>query len=142
MESKKSGGALSASLLTLIESAKKDNVPKDVIERAIKKGKENTGASLEQITYEAYGPGGSALIIEALTQNRNKAAQEVKHILSKHGLEIATPGSATWAFQKKEGEWVPNMTLPLSDEDTLLLQKIVDELEENDEVSDVFTNVE
>lgn len=142
-EAKRVGGDTSSpSLLTIIENAKKENVPKDVIERAIKKASEAGGATMESITYESYGPGGCAIVIEALTDNRNKAVQEVKHILSKNGFQIAGPGSATWAFTKQQMEWVPNMTVPLSDEDLATLDKLVDELEDNDEVQAVFTNAE
>jgi transcriptional/translational regulatory protein YebC/TACO1 len=81
-------------------------------------------------------------VIEALTSNRNKAAQEIKHILSKNGFELATPGSALWAFKKEQMMWLPQTTVSLSDEDLVLLEKIVDELEDNDEVQEVFTNVE
>ena len=143
LESKLAGGVLSApSLVATIERAKKENVPKDVIDRAVKKGGESGGAAMESITYEAYGPGGCAIVIEALTENRNKAAQEVKHILSKNGFAIATPGSATWAFTRENMEWNPNMTVPLSDEDLVTLEKLVEELEDNDEVQNVYTNAE
>ena len=142
VEAKRAGSTSSPSLLAIIENAKKENVPKDVIERAIKKGTEVGGATMESITYECYGPGGTAIVIEALTDNRNKAVQEVKHILVKNGFAIAGPGSATWAFTKNHGEWNPNMTVPLSDEDLLILEKLVDELEDNDEVQSVFTNAE
>ena len=97
---------------------------------------------MESITYEAYGPGGCALIIEALTTNRNKAAQEVKHILSDSGFELAAPGSASWAFTKEAGEWKPNMTVPVSEEDGKVLEDLIEKLEENDEVQDVYTNAE
>ncbi len=143
MESKKSNGNLSsAGLAAAIENAKQDSVSKDVIERAIKKGGEAGLEALEQITYEAYGPGGCAIIIEALTSNKNKAVQEVKYILSRNNLEIATPGSASWAFGKQQMVWVPNMTIPLSEEDLASLEKLVDELEDNDEVQNVYTNAE
>ncbi len=149
VESKKSKGTTSASLQSAIENAKKDNVPKDVIERAIKKGTESGGESLEEITYECYGPGGSAIIIEAQTSNRNKAAQEIKHILSKNGFSLASPGSASWAFKKQlptaengNIKWVPETTVPLEDIDLEILSKLVDELEENEEVEEVYTNAE
>jgi YebC/PmpR family DNA-binding regulatory protein len=142
-ESKKAGSnSLSPSLAYAIELAKKDNVPKDVIDRAVKKGTEVGMEQMDAITYESYGPGGSALIIEALTSNRNKAAQEIKHILSKNGFELASQGSALWAFQKQGTDWVPQTTVELSEPDLLLLGKLVDELEENDEVQNVFTNAE
>lgn len=142
LESKKTGGKDSPSLFAVIENAKKENVPKDVIERAIKKGTEVGGDSLETITYETYGPGGSAIIIEALTSNRNKASQEIRHILTKNNLSLASIGSATWAFRRENMRWVPNVTVDLSDEDIALLDNLVTELEDNDEVQEVFTNVE
>src|SRR3989344_606369 len=86
VESKKAKGDVnSPRLRTAIEKAKVENVPSDNIERAVKKGAGADAGEMEQITYEAYGPGGCALIIEALTDNRNKAAQEIKHILTKNG---------------------------------------------------------
>ena len=90
------GDKNSPSLRALIERARTENVTNEVIERAIKKASE-PGTALETIMYEAYGPGGCALIIEALTSNKNKAAQEVKHILTDNGYSLATPGSASWA---------------------------------------------
>ena len=144
VESKKSkGDANSPGLRAAIEKAKAENVPSDNIERAIKKGIGGEGGEMEQITYEAYGPGGCALIIEAVTQNRNKAAQEIKHILTKNGYELAVPGSASWAFTKKvEGSWNPNMNIQISEEDGTKLNTLIEELEENDEVQEVYTNAE
>ncbi|OHA98020.1 MAG: hypothetical protein A3E02_00625 [Candidatus Zambryskibacteria bacterium RIFCSPHIGHO2_12_FULL_38_34] len=147
VESKKSKGDTNApGLRAAIEKAKEANVPSDNIERAIKKGMGGEGGEMEQITYEAYGPGGCALIIEALTENRNKAAQEIKHILSKNGFELAAPGSAVWAFEKNPpqngGGWTPKNTMQIGEEDSTKLEVLIDELEENDEVQDVFTNAE
>jgi YebC/PmpR family DNA-binding regulatory protein len=145
VESKKAKGDVNApGLRAAIEKAKGENVPSDNIERAIKKGAGADAGEMEQITYEAYGPGGCALIIEALTENRNKAAQEIKHILSKNGFELAAPGSATWAFEKQAGssEWLPKNTTPIGEEDSAKLEILINELEENDEVQDIFTNAE
>lgn len=136
------GDVNSPSLRAAIEKAREYNMPADNIERAIKKGSGADAESLESITYEAYGPGGSALIIEALTDSRNRAAQEVKFILSQHGFSLAAPGSAAWAFTKEGREWVPNMTVPLSEEDGKVLEALIGDLEENDEVQDVYTNAE
>jgi transcriptional/translational regulatory protein YebC/TACO1 len=135
------GDRNSPSLRALIERAKSEDVTNEVIERAVKKASE-PGALLESITYEAYGPGGCALMIEALTASKNKAAQEVKHILSENGYELATPGSASWAFKREGTSWVPTSTMPLEDADLAILEKLVNELEENEEVQEVFTNVE
>lgn len=135
------GDKTAASLRALIDRARAENVTNDVIDRAIKKASE-PGSAMEMIVYEAYGPGGCALMIEALTQNKNKAAQEVKHILTANGFSLAAPGSASWAFERKGIEWHPTMTVALEDSDLVLLEKLVDELENNEEVQDVFTNVE
>ena len=82
VESKKVKGDVNApGLRAAIEKAKEANVPNDNIERAVKKGIGSDTGEMEQIIYEAYGPGGCALIIETLTENRNKASQEIKHIL-------------------------------------------------------------
>ena len=88
-EAKKAGGNLqSPGLKNAIEKAKAANVPNDNIGRAVKKSSEG-GVAMESITYEAYGPGGCGIIIDVLTDNRNKAAQEIKHILSNHGIALA-----------------------------------------------------
>jgi YebC/PmpR family DNA-binding regulatory protein len=136
------GNVSDPSLRAAIEKAKSFNVPNENIDRAIKKATTDTSAALELITYEAYGPGGCALIIEALTDNRNKAAQEVKFILSKHNLSLATIGSASWAFEKSREGWIAQTTVPISSEDSSLLEKLLEELEDNDEVQEVFTNAE
>src|SRR3989338_1004528 len=136
------GDVNSPILRTAIDKAREFNMPADNIERAVKKGSSATMEALENITYEAYGPGGSALIIEALTSNHNKAAQEVKFILSKHGFSLAAPHAASWAFTREHHEWNPNTTIPLSPEDEKILENLIEELEENDEVQEVYTNAE
>ena len=142
-EAKKAHGVRTApGLRSAIEKAKEFNVPNDNIERAIKKFSQG-GVDMETITYEAYGPGGSAIIIEALTDNRNKASQEIKHILSKNGFALAVMGAVTWAFMHTPNEgWIAQSTIPLSDEDSEKLSVLIDELEDNDEVQDVYTNAE
>jgi YebC/PmpR family DNA-binding regulatory protein len=142
-ESRKANGDVSSpGLRAMIETAKKVNMPKDTIERAVKKGAGGEVEAMESLTYEGYGPGGCALIIEAFTGNRNKAAQEIKHILSKNGGSLAAQGAASWAFTKTEEGWEPNMTTPLSDEDGAILSTIIEDLEANDEVQDVYTNAD
>lgn len=136
------GDTSSPSLRAAIDKAREFNMPTDNIERAVKKGAGSEAEAMDAITYESYGPGGCALIIEALTNNHNKAAQEVKFILSQHGFALASQGSATWAFTKENGEWKPNMTVPLSESDSTVLEKLIEELEDNDEVQDVYTNAE
>jgi YebC/PmpR family DNA-binding regulatory protein len=142
VESKMAKGDVNAvGLRTIIEKAKKENMPKDNIERAVKKGVEAGSAELESVTYESYGPGGAAIIIDALTDSRNRTAQEIKHLLTKNGLALAAPGSASWAFEKSmEDGYVPKTTVPLSEEDSVALMKILEEIDAHDDVEDVYTN--
>jgi YebC/PmpR family DNA-binding regulatory protein len=142
-ESKRAGGDTSnPALKTAIDKAKAENMPHDNIDRAVKKGAGSDAQSLENITYEAYGPGGSALIIETLTDNRNKAASEIKHILTKAGSALASPGAASWAFVKNpDNTWEAQTPLTLSGEDKERIATLIESLEENDEVQDVYTNV-
>ena len=143
VEAKKSGGNVSSpGLAAAIEKARKENMPNDTIDRAIKKATTDNSAAMESIVYEAYGPGGVAILIEALTDNRNKAAQEIKHILALNEIELAAPGSASWAFEKKGHEWAATTLLPLEDADVDKLTALVEALEANDEVQNVFTNAE
>jgi YebC/PmpR family DNA-binding regulatory protein len=140
-ESKKVGGDVtSASLRTVIEKAKEANMPIDNINRAVQKGKTDTAAALEEIVYEAYGPGGVALVIVTLTDNRNRTAQEMKHLLNKNDLTLAAPGSALWAFSKKDAEYIPKDTIPLSETDTTKLETLMEALDEQEDVQEVFTN--
>lgn len=141
-EAKKSGGNReNPELKSAIQKARDIDMPLDIIERAIKKATESP-ESLESITYESYGPAGVGIVIQALTANRNKAAQEIKHILSKHDCALAGIGSVVWSFEKIGNEWRPTTTIPLSESDAEKLETLVGELEDNDEVQDVFTNAE
>lgn len=143
VEAKKAKGNVeSPGLRTAIEKAKSVNVPNENIERAIKKATDSSAGEMETVTYEAYGPGGVAVIIEGLTDNRNKAAAEVKHILSKHSSTLAAIGSASWAFEKTKDGWTPKTTTLISEEDFAKLELLVEELEDNDEVQEIFTNAE
>lgn len=89
-------------LRVAIDQAKTVNMPKDNIERAIKRGTgELEGGSIEEITYEAFGPKGIALIIEVLTDNKNRAVSNLKHILNKYDGSLGTSGSVVWRFEKR-----------------------------------------
>jgi len=89
-------------LRTAIAAAKAENMPADNIKRAIQKGTgELEGTSYEEITFEGYGPGGVAIIIEVLTDNRNRAVSEIRHGFSKNGGNLGEPNSVAWMFSKK-----------------------------------------
>lgn len=143
LESKKANGLLSApGLSAAIARAKAANMPKDNIERAVAKGISKDAGNLEQIVYEAYGPGGVAMVIDALTDNKNRTTQEMRLIFTKNNLELANPGAATWAFAKKpEGGFTAHEPLmDVSDEDGEKLGALLDAFDEHDDVQAVYTN--
>jgi YebC/PmpR family DNA-binding regulatory protein len=89
-------------LRTAIAAAKAENMPADNIKRAIQRGTgELEGVSYEEITYEGYGPGGVAIIVEVLTDNKNRAVSEVRHAFSKNGGNLGAEGAVSWMFTKK-----------------------------------------
>ncbi|MGZ4809701.1 MAG: YebC/PmpR family DNA-binding transcriptional regulator [Thermoanaerobaculia bacterium] len=89
-------------LRAAVSEAKAANMPKDNIERAIKRGTgEIEGVTYEELTYEGYGPGGVALIVETMTDNTNRTTPEIRHIFEKNGGNLGTPGSVRFQFEKK-----------------------------------------
>jgi YebC/PmpR family DNA-binding regulatory protein len=89
-------------LRTAIDKARGQNMPTDTIERAIKKGTGDLdGVSYEEFTYEAFGPGGAALLIEIMTDNRNRTASEIRNLLTKHNGNLGASGSVGWMFKKQ-----------------------------------------
>ncbi|GAC1318800.1 MAG: YebC/PmpR family DNA-binding transcriptional regulator [Thermoleophilaceae bacterium] len=92
-----------AALAVAVQKAKDARMPKDNIERAIAKGTgaDADAAAFEAVLYEGYGPGGVAILVEALTDNRNRTGSEVRHIFSRAGGNLGEPGSVAWVFEKK-----------------------------------------
>lgn len=133
------GDRNSPSVRAAIEKARAVNMPRENIERALTGAGEDTDKT-ECITYEAYGPSGVAIIVETETRNRNKAAAEIKHVLDKHGLSLASPGAALWAFEKKNFAWIPKQTIAISENDQGKLDDLKESLEELDGVQTVYTN--
>ena len=143
VESRKAGGDVnSPGLAAAIERAKKDSMPKDNIERAVAKGTGGEGGNLEEVVFEAYGPGGTAMLVTAVTDNNNRTAPEVRHVFSKQGFELGTPGSAAWAFTKTDEGYVPTTPIELSDTDGEKLANLIEALEELDDVQDVYTTAD
>lgn len=190
-----------STLATAIQKARDNSMPKDNIERAIQRGAGGAdGDSYEAISYEGYGPGGVAVICSILTDNRNRTAADLRHIFTKNGGSLATPGSVAWQFERRgiitvEGEdvdedtlmdvaltggaedisddggaWqittettefmavrraleeaeiayasaeltmIPKSTVELSEKEARQVLRLVDQLEENDDVQDVYAN--
>jgi YebC/PmpR family DNA-binding regulatory protein len=131
-----------------VDKAKKFNMPKDNIERAIKKGTgELEGAKLESVTFEAYGPGGIALIIEGITDNRNRTLAEIKQILNQNNGKLANEGSVKWLFERK-GCLIINPELQnekLKNKESLELKAIesgAEDIHWHDNLLDVYTKPE
>jgi len=199
------GGELEGnpSLQLAVQKAKDASMPKDNIERAIAKG---TGAgadiaAIEDVMYEAYGPGGVALLIEAMTENRNRTGADVRHLLGKHGGSLGEPGSVAYLFdmrglilvdaeryseddllvaieagaediaedegvfevltepttltavraaleqaevevQSSEVAWLPKARVPVAEDDAAKVLRLIDALEDNDDVDAVHANLE
>lgn len=107
-------------LRTAIDNAKSNNMPKENIDRAIKKGTgELPGVSYEESVYEGYGPGGVALYIEVMTDNKNRTVSEIRHLLTKHGGNMGENGCVAWMFSQKGQIYVDAEKY---DEDTVLLE--------------------
>jgi YebC/PmpR family DNA-binding regulatory protein len=205
----RSGGADPAGNPTLydaIQKAKKSSVPNDTIDRAVKRGSgaEAGGAVYQAVTYEGYGPGGVAVLVECLTDNRNRAASEVRIAMTRNGGSMADPGSVSYMFSRKgvvvvprgqdgrevteddvleavldagaeevedlgdvfevqceasdlitvrtavqdagldyesaESSWVPSVTVPLDADGARRIFRLVEALEDSDDVQDVFAN--
>jgi YebC/PmpR family DNA-binding regulatory protein len=133
-----------ARLRAAIEKAKENKVPQENIERAIKRASAKEG-SLEELVVEAYGPGGTAIIVEAITDNRNRTLNELKEIFRENGAKLAEPGSVRWAFIPPSGnefEWQPKFKQKINEAEKNNLEKLVADLEENDAVSKIYTNAE
>ncbi len=193
-------------LYDAIQKAKKSSVPNDNIDRAVKRGSgaEAGGAVYQAVTYEGYGPGGVAVLVECLTDNRNRAASDVRIAMTRNGGSMADPGSVSYMFSRKgvvvvpreqngreiteddvleavldagaeeiddlgevfevrceasdliavrtaiqeagldyesaESSWVPSITVPLDEDGARRIFRLVEALEDSDDVQDVYAN--
>jgi YebC/PmpR family DNA-binding regulatory protein len=127
-------------LRSAIASAKTENMPKDNIERAIKKGTgELEGAVYEEITYEGYGPGGVAVLVDCMTDNKNRTVADIRHYFSKSGGNLGESGCVSWMFDKKGSILVEKDTI---DEEELMdkaLEAGAEDVIEEDNVYQVLT---
>lgn len=139
------GGDVDANprLRLAVQSAKSNNMPADNITRAIKKGTgELEGVNYEEITYEGYGPGGSALIVESLTDNRNRTVAELRHLFSKNGGNLAESGAVSWNFERKGVITVLKGTYTEDDLMNVILDAGADDLKDEEEFFEVTTALE
>ena len=127
-------------LRTIILDAKANNMPRENIDRAIRRGTgQEPGVSYEEAQYEAYGPGGAAVIIDVLTDNKNRTAGEIRHLLEKHGGNLAAPNAVAWMFAKKGYIVIEKAK---AEEDKLMsavLDAGADDLQDDDDNWEVFS---
>ena len=125
-------------LRTAVETAKEANVPMDNIMRAIEGSK---ASNLEDLLIEAYGPGGVAMIIAAVTDSRNRTMAELRKTLTDSGGKVAEPGSVMWAFEhSKEGDLIAKFQVAIDQDVKNKLEELVGSLDENEDVVTVITN--
>jgi YebC/PmpR family DNA-binding regulatory protein len=135
------GGDLAGNptLYDAVQKAKKSSVPNDNIDRAVKRGSgaDGTGADYQSITYEGYGPNGVAVLVECLTDNRNRAASEVRTAMTRNGAQMADPGSVAYLFNRK-GVVIVSKSDGVSDEDDVLMAVLDAGAEEVNDLGDSF----
>ncbi|KPJ73722.1 hypothetical protein AMJ48_00820 [Parcubacteria bacterium DG_74_1] len=131
-----------------IETARSVNMPKDNIDRAIKRGtgEDLSAEKLEEVTFEAFGPGGVAIVIEGITDNKNRALGEIKQILVQHGAKMVGEGGVRWMFERKSREpgsleWEPRQKVEVSVKDREAWEKLFEALDENEAVQEIYSNL-
>ena len=131
------------SLRAVIEKAREVNLPKENIERAIKRGTgEIAGAQIEEVTYGAFGPGGTAILITAMTDNKNRALAEIKKILQEHNAKFAEINSIQWMFRREGADWIPNSPIKIEDENIKKeLAALYEALDDNQDVNEIYDNI-
>jgi len=130
------------SLRTEIEKAREVNVPKENIERAIKRGTgEIAGVRLEELAYGAFGPGGVAILITTITDNKNRTLAEIKKILQEHNAKFAELNSIQWMFHREEADWIPNNPVKIEDENIKKeLEALYEALDEQQDINEIYDN--
>lgn len=143
MESRNAKGDVnSPGLAAVITRAKQDSMPKDNIDRAVEKGAGAAGEALQEVIFEAFGPGGVAIIITAVTDNNNRTSQEVRSTFTKAGYTLGSPGTSMWAFTKTANGYAPQNPTELSDSDGEKLAELIETLEEQEDIQDIYTSAD
>lgn len=130
-----------ARLRAAVAEAKANNMPKDTIERAVKRGTgEIEGASYEEITYEGYGPGGVALLVDVMTDNTHRTTPEIRHIFEKNGGNLGTPGSVRFQFERKGYFTIEKSAVNEDKLMEIVLEAGADDLQSNPDAFEVYTS--
>jgi YebC/PmpR family DNA-binding regulatory protein len=128
-------------LRTAVQAAKAENMPADNIKRAIQRGTgELPGVSYEEITFEGYGPGGVAILVEVSTDNRNRTVSEIRHIFTKNGGNLGEAGSVGWMFHKKGDIIVPKSAAKEDELMSIVLEAGAEDLKDDGETWEIVTD--
>ncbi|HXM51054.1 MAG TPA: YebC/PmpR family DNA-binding transcriptional regulator [Pyrinomonadaceae bacterium] len=132
-----------ARLRKAILDAKAGNMPNDTIDRAVRRGTgAEEGVNYEEITYEGYGPGGVALLIEAVTDNRNRTVAEIRHMFSKNGGNLGEAGSVGWLFEKKGYIVIDKTAKPEEELFEIAIEAGADDLRDDEDNFEIITSPE
>ena len=132
-----------ARLRTAIQDARGANVPNDNIDRAIKRGTgQLEGMSIEEATYEGYGPGGVAVLVETVTDNKNRTVSEIRHLFSKHGGNLGESGCVGWMFEKRGYFAIDNKEMSEEEFMEVALELGADDISIEDESYEIYTRQE
>lgn len=126
-------------LRSAIETARKNQVPQANIERAVKRATEH--GDLVMLLIEAYGPEGVGILVEAITDNRNRTISEIKSLFKDYDTKLATPGSLLWSFEKTTDGYKAKFAPAVSGATRESINNLVEELEERDDVKEVYSVV-
>ena len=127
-------------LASAIKDAREANMPSDNIARAITRASEKGAGELREALYEAYGPGGIALLITAATDNPNRTTNEIKHALAAHHGKLGVEGAAMWAFEKRGSEFTAKFPVTLGEEEAKQFEALLEALDEIEDVQEVYSN--
>lgn len=125
-------------LQSAIEEARTFNMPKENIERAIKRASEKDAAALNEVIIQAMGPGGIAIVIKGITDNKNRTINEIKHILVNNEVRIVPENSLNWMFGP---DWTPHTPIEADQTTQEKLDKLLETLDNHDDVENVYTNL-
>jgi YebC/PmpR family DNA-binding regulatory protein len=130
-----------ARLRKAISDAKAANMPNDTIARAVRRGSgEEEGVTYEEITYEGYGPGGVAVMVESMTDNRNRTVAEIRHMFSKNGGNLGTAGAVNWMFEKKGYIVVPKSAKPEDELFEIVTDAGAEDLRDDEDNFEIITS--
>lgn len=130
---------LNPGLRLALEKAKEANMPSENIQRIMKKWSGEGGEKIETVQFEGYGPGGVAIIIDAITDSRNRTSQEVRHLLSEHGGNLASPGSVTWMFERCGRIVIPLAHASFAAVETLAIEGGAHDIQQEDDAAIIIT---